>query len=66
MSLLSQAQAAVQSNTLTDLTDTNAGGNFERKLLPTGVALVRFSGYVELGTQAQRIVTGKQIGRAHV
>lgn len=59
MSLLSQAQAAVQSNTLTDLTDTNAGGNFERKLLPTGVALVRFSGYIEVGTQAQRPFQGK-------
>jgi hypothetical protein len=59
MSLLNQAQAAAQSNTLTDLTDTNAGGNFERKLLPTGVALVRFSGYIDLGTQTQRPFQGK-------
>lgn len=57
--LLNQAQAAVQQNVLEDMTDTSSGGNFERKLLPVGVALVRFSGYIDLGTQTQRPYQGK-------
>lgn len=36
MSLLAQAQAALESNVLTDMTDTSVGGNFEKRLLPTG------------------------------
>lgn len=59
MSLLAQAQAAVESNVLTDMTDTSAGGNFEKRLLPTGTALVRFGGYIDLGTQPQRAFQGK-------
>ena len=36
MSLLAQAQAALQSNTLTNMQEVaeQQGGNFERKLLP--------------------------------
>lgn len=59
MSLLAQAQAAVESNVLTDMTDTSAGGSFEKRLLPTGTALVRFGGYIDLGTQPQRAYQGK-------
>ena len=61
MSLLSQAQAAVQSNTLTNMQEVaeQQGGNFERKLLPTGKARVRFTGYIECGTQQQQAFQGK-------
>lgn len=61
MSLLSQAQAAVQSNTLTNMQEVaeQQGGSFERKLLPTGKARVRFTGYIECGTQQQQAFQGK-------
>lgn len=62
MSLLAQAQAAVESNVLTDMTDTSAGGNFEKRLLPTGTALVRFGGYADLGTQKQSEQQVKRYG----
>ena len=60
-SLLNQAQAAVESNTLTNMQELaeQQGGNFERKLLPTGKARVRFTGYIECGTQAQQAFQGK-------
>lgn len=59
--LLAQAQAAVQSNTLTNMQEVaeQQGGNFERKLLPTGKARVRFTGYIECGTQTQQAFQGK-------
>lgn len=59
MSLLVQAQQAVESNQLDDFTDIKKGGNFERRLLPTGTALVRFSTYVEMGVHPQRAYKGK-------
>ena len=58
-SLLNQAQAAVESNVLTDMTDTSSGGGFEKRLLPTGTALVRFGGYIDLGVQPQKPFQGK-------
>lgn len=61
MSLLAQAQQAIESNTVLnaqEMADAQ-GGNFERKLLPTGKALVRFTGYIECGTQAQQAFQGK-------
>lgn len=58
-SLLAQAQQAAQSNQLQDMTDTSTGGNFEKRLLPVGTALVRFGGYIELGTQTQRPYNGQ-------
>ena len=59
--LLTQAQAAVQSNTLTNMQEVaeQQGSNFERKLLPTGKARVRFTGYIECGTQQQQAFQAK-------
>lgn len=60
MSLLNQAQQAVESGELeVNMNETTKGGDFKPKLLAEGLAWVQFTGYVEHGVQDQRPVKGQ-------
>lgn len=50
---ISQVNVAVEAGVTRDMTEVTAGGNFERRLLPTGLAFVVFTGYIDLGKHPQ-------------
>lgn len=55
--LIAQAQASVEQGLVQDMTEVQASSG--GRLLPQGNALVRFTGYIELGTQKQPDYQGK-------
>jgi len=50
---------AAQAAEMEDQTDTQAGGEFEKQVVPEGVTFGRMIEYIELGKQKQRAFQGK-------